>query len=129
MVGDNVGPQQSPVTCQKLERFISQRNRERTGDCKVNKECTKIHCFLSTDIPEPNNATQNIIFYPCSKPIHVYVLFVSTLKEEPIISINLTESRIINHKHAGKFNFKLTQLEGGIRFGVCCLLIGYIVTA
>lgn len=122
---ENLGPRQAPITCNKLELFLSKRIVDRTGDCSINKECTRIYCFLNTDVPEPNNnVTEYITFYPCSKPISVHVILWSTQQDDPtdpIININTTSTQTVNHKHIGKFQVLLTQLTEGVKFGVCYL--------
>lgn len=118
---ERFGPQQAPITCRKLDLFLSKRIVDRTGHCSKNTECTRIVCFLNTDVPQPNNnVTQHITFYPCSTPIHVHVIMWSSLQEEqePIINVNTTSTQTINHRHIGKFKILLTQLTEGVKLGV-----------
>lgn len=105
--------QQSDETCRAIDRVIAGRNPV-IGTCVRDSTCTMVSCTGQ----EGNNIWR---VFPCTNPIVVHLISTVGLG----VNINVTSSRIVTLSTIMTASIFLTQIEGGIRFGVkeCLTLI------
>ena len=105
-----ISQQQSQGTCAALQRIISGRRIQDTGDCSVDVECTGFTC---------NNDPLIITytFHPCDDPVR-FTIFSEV--GFPIINASVAKSTSVPLTFTlfGTLHITLIPIQNGIRFGV-----------
>lgn len=98
--------QQPDETCRAIDSVIAGRS-PLIGTCDRNPTCTMVACTADTG---DNDWT----VFPCTSPIVVHL--VSTVGFG--VNLNVTETQMVVLSSTMTARIFLTQIEGGIRFGV-----------
>ena len=117
-----ISQQQSQGTCAALQRIISGRRIQDTGDCSANVECTGFTCSgvvnSDSDSPVTNNSTYT--FHPCDDPVRFTIFGEVSSLEFPIINASVAKGTSVPFTPAsfGTLHITLIPIQNGIRFGV-----------
>ena len=102
--------QQSEETCISLDRMIA--GRQQLSNCTRNPSCTMISCVSGS-------INVSITIFPCTTPASVGVISNAGMG----VNLLVTESKTVRFTPEDTAKVFLTQIYGGIRFGVSVSVI------